>query len=314
MELYKGAYRITSLYLGRNLFQYLFVGDRVVLVDSGVAETPEKAIFPFMEKLGLNPSQLTLVVITHPDLDHQGGNAFIREVAPGALVACGEADRQMVQNPACLYRDRYNYLQEDHGVGFGSVSPDAGKRCRVDVSFRGNERIVIADDWELDVLHVPGHSHGHLALFDRQRKTAYVSDAVHGRGCPKADGSMAIPVTYFYIDLYLSTLSRFEGLGLEVLHTGHWPSMHGDEIRDFFSDSRRTVQVLDRRIVQALNRLPAGLTLKELISEALEEFPDWPVETSDLAMFPLKGHLERLESRGQIRMVPGNPPLRWQLV
>ena len=84
--------------------------------------------------------------------------------------------------------------------------------------------------------------------------------------------------------------------------------MHGDEIRDFFSDSCRAVEILDRRIVQALGRSRAGLTLNELISEALEEFPEWPVDTRDLAMFPVKGHLERLESRGRIRVVPGNPP------
>ena len=115
------------------------------------------------------------------------------------------------------------------------------------------------------MLHVPGHSHGHLALYDAAHKTAFVSDAIHGRGCPKADGSMGIPVTYFYIDLYLSTLTYLEGLLLEHLHTGHWPSMQGDEIRDFFNDSRKTVEILDRKIVRTLSQSRAGLTLSELM-------------------------------------------------
>jgi glyoxylase-like metal-dependent hydrolase (beta-lactamase superfamily II) len=314
MELYKGVHRISSLYGGRNLFQYLFVGNRSVLVDSGVADTPEKSIFPYMERLGVNPARLAMLITTHPDLDHQGGNAAIHLMAPGALVACGEEDRHMVQDPARLYRDRYNYLQEDHGLGFGTVCPDAGSVCRVDVSLRGGERIALADGWELEVLHVPGHSHGHLALFDRERKTAFISDAIHGRGCPKADGTMGIPVTYFYVDLYLSTLTHLEGLDLETLHTGHWPSMDREEIRDFFNDSRKTVEILDRRILSALERSGACLTLNELIGEVLEEFPDWPVDTRDLAMFPVKGHLERLEWRGRIQVVPGNPPRSWQLM
>jgi hypothetical protein len=127
--------------------------------------------FPIMDKVGVNAARLAMVIITHPDLDHQEGNAAIRGTAPGALIACGEADRQMEQDPDCLYRERCNYLQKDHGLGFGSVSPDAGKRCRVDVGFHGGEHIVIADGWELEVLHVPGHSYGHLALLDRERKT-----------------------------------------------------------------------------------------------------------------------------------------------
>jgi glyoxylase-like metal-dependent hydrolase (beta-lactamase superfamily II) len=71
------------------------------------------------------------------------------------------------------------------------------------------------------VLHVPGHSHGHLALYDRKRRAAFVRDAIHGRGCRKAGGGMPIPVTYFYVDIYLSTVRYFESLDVQVLHCGH---------------------------------------------------------------------------------------------
>jgi uncharacterized protein (DUF111 family) len=54
MELYDRVYQIQSLYGGRNLFQYLFVGQNTLLVDTGIASTPEKVIFPYMERLKLN--------------------------------------------------------------------------------------------------------------------------------------------------------------------------------------------------------------------------------------------------------------------
>src|SRR5437870_9368443 len=72
MELYKNVYQIQSLYGGRNLFQYLFRGDNIVLADTGIAETPEKTIFPYMVRLKIRPEQLTLAVTTHADLDHRG--------------------------------------------------------------------------------------------------------------------------------------------------------------------------------------------------------------------------------------------------
>ena len=313
MELYKGVHQISSLYGERHLFQYLFVGDRAVLVDSGVAATPEKTILPYMEQIGVNPARLAMLITTHPDMDHQGGNSAMRAMAPGALTACGEADRQLVQDPKYLYQHRYNYLQKEHGLGFTDAPPpDAGERCRVDIGFSGGERIVITDRRELEVLHVPGHSSGHLALFDRDRKAAFVSDAVHGRGCPKVDGSMDLPVTYFYVDLYLSTLSQLEALGIKELHTGHWLSMYGDEIGDFISDSRRTVDILDHKILRALVKARTGLTLNQLIDEAREEFPDWPVSTRLATIFPVNGHLERMESRGQIRAIPDTLPKRWE--
>lgn len=208
MELYNGVYQIQSLFAGRNLFQYLFVGDNIVLVDTGIAETPEKTVFPYLDKLKINPQRLTLVVTTHADLDHQGGNDSIKRASPNTWLACGVADRALVEDPGALYDQRYNFLKEEHGVGFDAEpSPDAGKPRKVDLCFTGGETIRLRDDWELEVLHVPGHSHGHLALYDAKRRAAFVGDAIHGRGCPKATGRLAIPVTYYYVDIYLDRKS-----------------------------------------------------------------------------------------------------------
>ena len=47
MELYPHVFQIQSLFGGRNLFQHPFVGDNTVLVDTGIATTPEQVIFPY---------------------------------------------------------------------------------------------------------------------------------------------------------------------------------------------------------------------------------------------------------------------------
>jgi hypothetical protein len=98
---------------------------------------------------------------------------------------------------------------------------------------------------------------------------------------------------------------------MEALYSGHWPTMQGEEIRDFIAESRRTVEVFDRVILGALDRNPGGLTLKELIDAVSNAVGDWPQDTHDLAMFPVKGHMERFEQRGQVRVVPGSRPVRW---
>ncbi|PYU96420.1 MAG: hypothetical protein DMG25_01910 [Acidobacteria bacterium] len=312
MELYKSAYQIQSLYGGRNLFQYLFVGDNIALADTGIAETPEKTIFPYMDRLKIRPEQLTLAVTTHADLDHQGGNDAIKRFAPRAWLACGEADRALVEDPRALYDRRYNFLKEEHDVGFDpEPSPDAGKPRKMDVCFTGGERIRLRDDWELEVLHVPGHSQGHLAFYDRQHRAAFVGDAIHGRGCPKAAGGMAIPVTYYRVDIYLSTLRYFESLAIDVLYSGHWPVMRGEQVRDFLAESRQTVELFDRVILAGLEKNPAGLTMKELIDAVATAVGDWPPESWTLAMFSVKGHMDRLEARDKVRSVRGSRPVKW---
>jgi glyoxylase-like metal-dependent hydrolase (beta-lactamase superfamily II) len=312
MELYPKAYQIRSLYGGRNLFQYLFVGDNVVLVDTGIATTPEQTIFPFFDSINLNPQRLTLAVTTHADLDHQGGNDALKRLSPGALLSCGEADRELVENPGTLYGKRYNFLKEEHEVGFdGTPPPDAGKHRQMDVTFSGGERIHLAENWWLEVLHVPGHSNGHLALYDRRFAALYSGDAVQGRGCPKATGGMAIPVTYYHVDTYLSTIQYFEHLPISVLYSGHWPVMRGEEVKDFLSESRRTVEFVDRVILRTLQKHPAGQTMKELINAVAEAVGDWPDDGVFLAMFPIKGHMDRLEQQGRVKIDRGSHPAKW---
>lgn len=312
MELYPRVYQVQSLYGGRNLFQYLFVGANVVLADTGIASTPETTIFPYFDKLELKPQQLALAVTTHADLDHQGGNDAIKRISPGTMLSCGEADRKLVENPATLYSERYNFLKEAHEVGFdGSPSPDAGSYRRMDLSFSGGERIQLGDGWWLEVLHVPGHSHGHLALYDPKHRALFSGDAVQGRGCPKAAGGMAIPVTYYHVDTYLSTIRYFEHLPVDVLYSGHWPVMGGEKLQEFFAESRRTVEFVDRVIVQNLENHRAGLTMKQLIDAVAAAVGDWPDDGVFLAMFPIKGHMDRLEQQGRAKLDRGSRPARW---
>jgi glyoxylase-like metal-dependent hydrolase (beta-lactamase superfamily II) len=314
MELYQDAYQMQSSFGGRNLFQYLFTGDNVVLVDTGIAETPEKVIFPYLDRLKIKPQQITLAVTTHADLDHQGGNDTLKRASPRTWLSCGVADRAMIEDPRALFDLRYNFLRGEHDVGFDPDPwPEAGKPRKMDVCFSGGERIRLRDDWELEVLHVPGHSHGHLALYDAKRQAAFVGDAIHGRGCPKAAGGLAIPVTYYYVDIYLSTLRYFEGLPMKVLYSGHWPTLCGEEIRDFIAESRQTVEFFDRVILASLGKMPAGLTLKELIDAVANAAGDWPKDSWNLAMFPVKGHMDRLEQRGKVCPDASGRPLKWQL-
>jgi hypothetical protein len=88
--------------------------------------------------------------------------------------------------------------------------------------------------------------------------------------------------------------------------------MRGEEIQDFIADSRRTVEIFDRAILAGLEKNPAGLTLKELIEVVADAIGEWPRDGLFLAMFPVKGHMDRLEQLGLVRAHAGTQPLRWQ--
>jgi len=62
MEIFPNIHEIRSVFGNRYIQQYVFVGERVVLLDAGVIATPEAAIFPYLEKIGIAPQRLSMVV------------------------------------------------------------------------------------------------------------------------------------------------------------------------------------------------------------------------------------------------------------
>src|SRR5277367_3163092 len=119
MGLFPNTYQIRSLVGDRNLFQYLFVGENTVLLDTGASYTPHETIFPFLRHAGIEPSQLTMAINTHADADHHGGNASLKEAVGQVMLACGELDRWIIENPDLLFATRYDQWIPDHGVGLG---------------------------------------------------------------------------------------------------------------------------------------------------------------------------------------------------
>src|SRR5215469_13204474 len=98
MEVFPNVHEIKSLFGDRYIQQYLFVGERVVLLDAGVISTPESVIFPYMEKIGIAPHQLSIAIAMHADGDHHGGLPALRDASPTTELACHEADRLLIEN------------------------------------------------------------------------------------------------------------------------------------------------------------------------------------------------------------------------
>ena len=116
-EIAERTWRIESRVGPRNLFQYLIAGeDLTVLVDTGTADTPRAAILPALDEVGVSRDAVRFVVVTHPDLDHQGGLSGLEAELPRAFAACGFADRGLVSEPERLVTDRYGAYEREHGT------------------------------------------------------------------------------------------------------------------------------------------------------------------------------------------------------
>src|SRR5207248_1476442 len=86
--------RLTDSACGpRTLCQYLLAGEgEALLVDAGTSATPRDAILPALRHVRIPVESVRFVVVTHPDLDHQGGLAGLKAALPRAIASCGFAD------------------------------------------------------------------------------------------------------------------------------------------------------------------------------------------------------------------------------
>lgn len=313
-EIAPHTWRLESMVGPRNLYQYLLAdGGQALIVDTGMTATPREVILPALRSVGIAATEVAMVVVTHPDLDHQGGLAGLREVLPNAVAACGFADRMMVSEPERLVTDRYGAYELEHDVGYGPgekawMRANYGAPATVEVGFAGGE-ILNLGERRLEVRHAPGHSPGHLVLHEPAARLLFTSDAVHWWMCPAADGSPALPPTYEDVDPYLETIAMVESLEVDAVHSGHWPARHGAEITAFLDESRAFVDRMDATIA---DRLGATATLAELCNHADERLGPFGADPINL-MFAVHGHLRRMLRNGSAQVVrAGERPPRYR--
>jgi glyoxylase-like metal-dependent hydrolase (beta-lactamase superfamily II) len=321
MEIFPHIHQIASMVADRNLYQYLFVGDNTVLLDTGASYTPEEVILPFLKQLGIPPSQLTMAINTHADADHHGGNDLLKEAAVEMLLACGDLDRKIIEDPDLLFASRYDQWIDQHGIGLG-LNPEAsawvrkmvGKPRRIDLTFTGGEHISIDSERSLRVLHVPGHSDGHLALYDSMNRAVFVGDALHGAYCPNAVGEPSLPPAYYSVAPYLATLQAMEELPIDWIYSGHWPAFHASQVSDFLTECRQFVKKASLLVVKALESHPdEGVTMQLCIDECGPLLGTWPEHNRWLLMYPMYGHLIHIEQQGLTSRVENEGKTRWKL-
>jgi len=286
---------------------YLFVGrERSLLLDVGVDETAKKGLMPYLAGIGLEPASIRWAVVSHADVDHFGGIASLRELSPDVVCLAHRLDAPLITDYAAYETRRARGFREPWGL---DESPEVLAWTRsvtregpVNMTVTGGETVDLGGGWELEIVHVPGHTHGHLAVYDPRSRTLAVADAVLGDMVPHADGRPAFPPTYRYVDSYLATISRCEALRPELLLTAHYPTMRGDAAPEFLARSRGFVEKVDTVIVDELDAAGSpGLRLQQLLARANPRLGSWPSEGTEGALaFPVVGHLERLLALGRI--------------
>jgi glyoxylase-like metal-dependent hydrolase (beta-lactamase superfamily II) len=270
IEVVPGIYRIETK-LGDNLLcLHVLHGERTLLIDSGMRDTPATVVYPALAAAGL-PEQIDLLLISHADADHHGGNAAIHERSPHVTIMCHEFDRRRVESKEHHMRRRYDDVVAADDVRYpaeliAQMSDAIGLDAPVHVGLRGGETIRLGPDMRYEIIHTPGHSAGHLAVWDRQRRVLIIQDAALWRGVPNLRGKVPSPPSYYYASAYIDSIRRLQGLEPDLLLAAHFPIIRGAEIAAFFATSLSFVEKIDEAVLDVVRRAKEPLPLSAVIA------------------------------------------------
>ena len=143
----------------------------LTLVDTGTQKDPPR-IRRALERLGKKPEDVRQILLTHSHGDHAGGAKAMRELCE-APVSAGAADvdaiagrEGYVMAPAAWGRVLYSNRLKDY------------PRFEVDHPVEGRTEV----DGGLEMIPVPGHTPGHMAVWAPDLQALFVGDSVWNLG------------------------------------------------------------------------------------------------------------------------------------
>jgi glyoxylase-like metal-dependent hydrolase (beta-lactamase superfamily II) len=305
MEIAPGIHRIACPFGdNRMVFVHLLIGESAsMLVDTGCSHNPQQHILPYMHEIGFEPADLTYILISHSDLDHQGGDQPMKEIAPQAVLMCHNLDRPWIEDTERLIAGRYSQFEADHNIGYGDAGKD-GIRAQtlsasVDVTLEGGEQFRLSTDWTVEAVHTPGHTWGHLAIYDPRSRAMVAGEAALWNTILDADWKPALPPTYCYVDTYLATQERLMAMSINTFSPAHWPVQRGPDVGEFLRESRSYCQLVERRLLEYAARGP--FTLRAAVETLGPGLGDWPAETNQDFSYGMLGNLNFLTQRGLLK-------------
>jgi glyoxylase-like metal-dependent hydrolase (beta-lactamase superfamily II) len=215
---------------------YVLPDGPLTLVDCG-PNTPDaaNALRLGLAGLGLSLEQVARVIVSHGHPDHYGLAPSIKSIS-GAEVFVGRHDIPKINERASMF-DTGRLLMEAGMPLDLLVDMDERERRMGDLRPRiegaipldGGEAFAF-DDYSLQVLHLPGHTSGHICLLEPERRILFAGDTLlsHISPNPLLEPTPEDPsVRRKSLVEYLASLEVLDSLGLAEV----WPG-HGEPILD----------------------------------------------------------------------------------
>jgi len=224
---------------------YLFtVKDKLVLIDAGYSmKYWQKAFFKALNDLQINLEDIDYCIISHEHPDHTGLVSELKRANPDVKICIhkiahelAKLRKKLSENTNVeekikergqllvsygLKKEEVDLIMQRFGTGgmrFEYIEPD--------LLLKNDDRIV---DGELQIVHSPGHSVGHICIYYPKKDILFSGDHILSKITPHL-GTLVIPGAEEFnkknnyeniLEHYLRSLDKIDELNSRIILPGH---------------------------------------------------------------------------------------------
>ena len=188
--------------------------DRDMLVDSGMG------VVSLRDHVRLVCERPLIAVGSHTHFDHIGGHYEFDERAVHAAEAeiLAHPSRRNTVADKWVRDDVFAALpSSDYSAADYEVRPAPATRLLRDGG------IVDLGDRHFEVIHLPGHSPGSIALWEESTGILFSGDVVY-------EGELLDDLYHSSVEDYLASMERLRGIPARLVHAGHFGSFGRDRL------------------------------------------------------------------------------------
>ena len=237
---------------------YLLTHGEGALIDTGTGD--DDSVSNRLNQLkDLGSPDFRYIILTHPHVDHLGGAEALQKLT-GARVL--------------IHRDDADTANEEF------------ENTRIDDILNDGD-VIDLGGLELEMIHTPGHTHGHTCVLNRTDRSLFTGDHILGTGTTAVSpdrGDMA---------KYIDSLRKLQPLDVSVLYPGHGSPVN--------QPHAKFKELLDHRLErekQVLTFLSEGRNTIESLVKAI--YPELDQDLLSEAEGQVEVHLVKLINEGRV--------------
>jgi len=197
--------------------------NHLVLIDAGLPGQAE-AISQAITNAGFRAQDLTHIIITHQDWDHVGSVSDLVKLAPAAKVVAHEEEAPYIDGRKLPIKlaarlEQYDTLPDELRANIDNWK-NLYENAPIPVTMPVQDGQVLPICGGVEIVHVPGHTPGHIAVYFLESRIIVCGDAANIK-----EGNIvgSNPIHTHDMELADKSLEKIKGYdlsGVVAYHTG----------------------------------------------------------------------------------------------